>query len=608
MRVKNLLVWVSVAVMAGAVAFVAAHQRRTMKLLSHEFQEHQFARVKQLSRELEGFLWGHANGLKAISFSLGRHFEDQGLREAELEAHWERAEGSYLAALFVQNQTGKLIHSLDPGLAGSPRVDSDLMAWAAEAGDGDRAFLSRMPHELSHPTKLGRGEPSSLRLVLGVPVLGHGPGDAPEKRLLGVISLMVNVGEFLIDLLSAIDPRLKIHQIWIMEDDGTLIFQSEHPDMIGRNVFQTDASCNQCHVSFEHAIGMLGRRQGTVHYEMKGFPRKMAVFSSMEFENASWILVMNADEAEAMATAQRSLKASLTLLGILLLVGIGVSAGGYVLYRSRARKPDPGAPGEQPAPQDEVVPLDVDYRMVVESAPDFIWTADCQGRFTFVNERLVQWCGQDASDLMGKPFFSLVGRDTLNAVQECFREVRAKGESRSLDTRMLSKAGEALIVSLHLVPFCEDGRVIGMVAFGRDITERRQSEDARELECERLEAMTEHVGAGIAVISRNLVIRWANRMLKENFGEDLEQLPCYMALGSRSSPCAPCGAREVFRTGGGKSACQRAMTDKHGMSSRWWVIATAIRNGRGEVTAAVELFVPFPGADESGREAAVKEG
>jgi PAS domain S-box-containing protein len=289
-------------------------------------------------------------------------------------------------------------------------------------------------------------------------------------------------------------------------------------------------------------------------------------------------------------------------------MGMGVAAGVYTRHRSRARKSEPGVPGEESAPQVEVVPTDVDYRMLVECAPDFIWTVDSQGRFTYANERVRQLCGADAPDLMGKPFFSLVGRDTLSAVQECFRDVRAKGEGRSVDTQLLSKEGEALIASLLLVPLREDGPVIGILAIGRDITERKQSEDTRKLECERLEAMTEHVGAGIAVISRNLMIRWANRMLKENFGEDLEQLPCYMALGSRSSPCVPCGAREVFRTGGGKSACQRAMTDKHGMSSRWWVIATPIRNERGEVTAAVELFVPFPGADESGREAAVKEG
>ena len=49
-----------------------------------------------------------------------------------------------------------------------------------------------------------------------------------------------------------------------MDKDGKLLFPSEHREMVQRNIYQRDESCQQCHTSFDYAEKILKEKQGTV--------------------------------------------------------------------------------------------------------------------------------------------------------------------------------------------------------------------------------------------------------------------------------------------------------------------------------------------------------
>jgi len=61
---------------------------------------------------------------------------------------------------------------------------------------------------------------------------------------------------------------MNLHQVWIMDTTGKLLFHSEHRDMVGRAIHQRDEKCQQCHTSFDHAEKILKARQGIADYKL----------------------------------------------------------------------------------------------------------------------------------------------------------------------------------------------------------------------------------------------------------------------------------------------------------------------------------------------------
>jgi len=124
----------------------------------------------------------------------------------------------------------------------------------------------------------------------------------------------------------------------------------------------------------------------------------------------------------------------------------------------------------------------------------------------------------------------------------------------------------------------------------RDITKQKKMENELKLERDKLEVVTESIGAGLMIISRDYKILWVNDFIKREKG-DVEGKQCYAALHALDTTCMSCGVKKVFET--------TAMIDAHEYcfatidgNPRWVeIIATPIKDKEGTVTAALELVV-----------------
>ena len=99
-----------------------------------------------------------------------------------------------------------------------------------------------------------------------------------------------------------------------MDKDGALLFQPDYPEMVFRNIYQKESSCRLCHISFDYIEGILKKRQGTADYQIRSHPKKIAAFASMEFENVSWVVVVNTPYDKVTGFIKKSLKDHLFLL------------------------------------------------------------------------------------------------------------------------------------------------------------------------------------------------------------------------------------------------------------------------------------------------------
>ena len=148
------------------------------------------------------------------------------------------------------------------------------------------------------------------------------------EKFVGVVTLTVDLKEFVAHQSPFSDAEINLHQVWIMDRAGKLLFQSEHREMVGRSIYQRDEKCQQCHTSFDYAEEILKGKQGTADYKLRDFPKRIAAFAPMDFEGMSWVVVVNSAYDEVAAVTKKSLREHLALLGIVVL------AASLVLYPS----------------------------------------------------------------------------------------------------------------------------------------------------------------------------------------------------------------------------------------------------------------------------------
>jgi PAS domain S-box-containing protein len=125
-----------------------------------------------------------------------------------------------------------------------------------------------------------------------------------------------------------------------------------------------------------------------------------------------------------------------------------------------------------------------------------------------------------------------------------------------------------------------------------NITSRKRPKETIIFEREMLEAVERCLGAGLAVISTDFRVIWANKHMREVFG-DAENERCYRAYHGRSEVCENCGVREIFETGKEQVTRERSRRDVNGNVTWVQTIVTPIKDKHGKVTAALELVVPI---------------
>ena len=66
---------------------------------------------------------------------------------------------------------------------------------------------------------------------------------------------------------------------WMMDDTGTLLYHPTMPQMVGKNLYEADESCFQCHLSFDTEKRMIeGTTETSGYYEAPGGENKVVAF------------------------------------------------------------------------------------------------------------------------------------------------------------------------------------------------------------------------------------------------------------------------------------------------------------------------------------------
>jgi PAS domain S-box-containing protein len=167
------------------------------------------------------------------------------------------------------------------------------------------------------------------------------------------------------------------------------------------------------------------------------------------------------------------------------------------------------------------------YRTILENIQDGYFEVDLAGNFTFFNDVLCGILGYSKDETMGMNYREYMDAESAKAVYRAFNEVyRTRKPSRDIHYELIrkSKARRSIEISASLITD-STGEPIGFRGTLRDITERKQAEEAINEEQHRSQAILETVTVPM-IISRlsDSKVLYANQALAQFRHMDLDEL------------------------------------------------------------------------------------
>ncbi|ROR32136.1 ATP-binding protein [Inmirania thermothiophila] len=148
------------------------------------------------------------------------------------------------------------------------------------------------------------------------------------------------------------------------------------------------------------------------------------------------------------------------------------------------------------------------YRELVENANSAILKLDLTGRITFVNEHAARFFGYEEEELVGRPLLAtLLPGGHAEQLARILRDPRSYPVAELTNLRRDGRIVH-MLWSHHPLRGT-DGRVVGVIAVGQDVTERRRMEQALERLAQVGGSPAELYDAFAAALCIGLDARWA---------------------------------------------------------------------------------------------------
>ncbi len=118
------------------------------------------------------------------------------------------------------------------------------------------------------------------------------------------------------------------------------------------------------------------------------------------------------------------------------------------------------------------------YRDLVETSDELIFTTDREGHWTFLNRGATRRIlGYEPEEMLGRPFVEFLVEEEIERDLEAFANVLAGDEKFHYETVFLSKDGRRVALSFNAGALRDGaGEVVGAMGSGSDITDRQRAD------------------------------------------------------------------------------------------------------------------------------------
>jgi PAS domain S-box-containing protein len=222
------------------------------------------------------------------------------------------------------------------------------------------------------------------------------------------------------------------------------------------------------------------------------------------------------------------------------------------------------------------------YRELADSITDVFFQIDRNLHYTYWNKASEVLTGMPAKDAIGKSIYE-VFPDTpeTRKVAKVYLDVIKTRQSRTFENPY-RVADKDYLLEISAYPSSQ-----GASVFVKDITKRKQAEEALQAERNKLQSLISAMEDGLTIRDTDYNLTYQNKVSILTSGDRVGE-KCYRAIEGSENVCDGCPAEEAFRDGKSHTSVRRTVLPS-GEVIFWENKANPIRDAEGRIVACLEV-------------------
>lgn len=179
-----------------------------------------------------------------------------------------------------------------------------------------------------------------------------------------------------------------------------------------------------------------------------------------------------------------------------------------------------------------------DYRLLAEVTGEIIMTLNFDGMIMYINQKGLEISGYSLKEAMGADFSQFIPKDKVESIKTLLKK-RAQGFNEHLlyEAEFINKKGEQTPVEVSSNLISKKGKPFGVLVSARDITERKNTENALRRSEHKHRTLINTMQEGLVEVDENWNIVFVNDRFLQMSGFERERLigMCFHDLVSKDS-------------------------------------------------------------------------
>jgi signal transduction histidine kinase len=444
--------------------------------MSAQFNQQQLLLAREVAMNIESFIDHVSKNIRVISRlpDLDRiHLSPRSRSVAESINIGLRTKA--LDTIQVLNKDGIVLYdSSYPQKEGTDLSRTEYFQKARLLPDNERLITDLID--------IHNDKPETKEFIVATPIYLR-DANHPVAEFRGIVLAVLSVNGITQKYILPIKSGTRGYA-WMLDSDGTLLYHPTQPLMVGRNLYQSNQSCFQCHKSFDAEKKMIEDKSETVgSYVAPGGESKLAAFYRFPIVRKSWIVVVSAPYSDVIALMQKSRRFYSLLILSIFVTTLVASITTIINYKRKIKAEEKARHFENQRRLEREIEIQKDYlENIIENTKTNLMVLDKDLKVKTLNTAQAKTFSRPKEAILNCPFFTLFP-DNLQPYGDIrFESLLHKTlEGRSFEVKdYMITALEAtpIYLDMNISPLIIAGTISGILISSNNVTKRVYLEKA----------------------------------------------------------------------------------------------------------------------------------